>query len=103
MKKLFFLCGALCTLFNVGCEQLKNDEQNIVFKDQLVKQICIENWDANSDGELSYNEAASVTTVNEIFEETNIVSFDSDFDKIDKGEKAFITRNKQRKKQKTER
>ena len=63
-------------MFNVGCEQLKNEEQNIVFKDQLVKQICIENWDANSDGELSYNEAASVTTVNEIFEETNIVSFD---------------------------
>lgn len=70
------MCSVLCTLLNVGCEQLKNDEQNIVFKDQLVKQICVENWDTNSDGELSYNEAASVVTVNEIFIDTNIVSFD---------------------------
>ncbi|MDR2913941.1 MAG: leucine-rich repeat protein [Tannerella sp.] len=33
----------------------------IVFEDPLVKQICIENWDTNGDGELSTLEAEAVT------------------------------------------
>ena len=38
---------------------------NIVFEDEEnVKPICVENWDTNGDGELSYAEAAEVTTLN---------------------------------------
>ena len=32
----------------------------IVFADPAVKAICIDNWDGNGDGELSYEEAAAV-------------------------------------------
>ena len=34
---------------------------NIEFADAEVKRICVENWDTNGDGELSYKEAAAVT------------------------------------------
>ena len=37
------------------------DGTNIVFADQLVKEICTDKWDANGDGELSRQEAAAVT------------------------------------------
>ena len=33
------------------------EEDFIEFKDVEVKRICMENWDANGDGELSYKEA----------------------------------------------
>ena len=33
----------------------------IVFADPLVKSICVSNWDTDNDGELSYEEAASVS------------------------------------------
>ena len=35
----------------------------IEFADAEVKRICVENWDTNGDGELSYQEAAAVTTL----------------------------------------
>ena len=35
---------------------------NIVFDDEAVKAICINNWDTNGDGELSEAEAAAVTS-----------------------------------------
>lgn len=35
----------------------------IGFADSAVKTICLANWDTNSDGELSYAEAAAVTTL----------------------------------------
>lgn len=35
----------------------------IEFADAKVKEICVENWDKNGDGELSYEEAAAVTTL----------------------------------------
>ena len=37
--------------------------KNIQFADPNVKAICVENWDTNGDGELSYEEAAAVTTL----------------------------------------
>ena len=55
---------------------------NIVFADANVKAICIQNWDTNGDGELSYGEAAAVTTLkpsgaeNSVFWNTEITSFD---------------------------
>ena len=36
----------------------------ISFECPYVKAICIRNWDTNNDGELSYEEAASVTSLN---------------------------------------
>ena len=50
----------------------------IVFADPLVKEICIREFDTSGDGELSYDEAAAVTTndMRGIFEKTAITSFD---------------------------
>ena len=40
---------------------------NIEFADAEVKRICVENWDTNGDGELSYKEAAAVTDLGNVF------------------------------------
>ena len=54
----------------------------IVFADANVKAICVDNWDTNGDGELSYDEAAAVMTLkpsgaeNSVFWNTEITSFD---------------------------
>ena len=56
----------------------------IVFNDAAVKAICVDNWDTDHDGELSYGEAAAVTTLNpsgsnnqSVFKgNTTITSFD---------------------------
>ena len=42
-------------------------EGNIVFADANVKAICVDNWDTNGDGELSYTEAAAVTNLGQVF------------------------------------
>ncbi len=48
----------------------------IEFADATVKALCIQNWDANGDGELSLNEAAAVTNLNYVFQRnTSISSF----------------------------
>ncbi len=49
---------------------------NIVFADADVKALCVANWDTNDDGELSYVEAANVTSLGEVFKNnTDIHSF----------------------------
>lgn len=49
----------------------------IDFVDSNVKAICVANWDTNTDGELSFAEAAAVTSLGEVFkEDTEITSFD---------------------------
>ena len=49
----------------------------IVFADSNVKALCVANWDTNGDGELSYAEAAVVTSLDEVFRENaDIISFD---------------------------
>ena len=40
---------------------------NIVFESQEVKEIAVNNWDTNEDGELSYAEAAAVTSLGNSF------------------------------------
>lgn len=51
-------------------------QNNIQFEDDAVKAICVANWDTNGDGELSYDEAAAVTDLGEVFNgNTEIVSF----------------------------
>ena len=42
-------------------------EENIVFADTIVKDICVSHWDTNGDGELSYVEAALVIDLNNYF------------------------------------
>ena len=51
--------------------------QNIIqFEDDAVKALCVANWDTDGDGELSYDEAAAVTDLGEVFKgNTEIVRF----------------------------
>ena len=49
----------------------------ITFEDSTVKQLCVQNWDTNGDGELSEAEAAAVTDLGEVFKgNTDITSFE---------------------------
>jgi hypothetical protein len=49
----------------------------IQFADPNVKALCVTNWDANGDGELSYAEAAAVTDLGTVFKgQSSITSFD---------------------------
>ena len=49
----------------------------IVFADANVEAICVSNWDTNIDYELSYTEAAAVTTLDDNFRgNIDITSFD---------------------------
>ena len=48
---------------------------NIVFEDYLTKELCVNAWDRNFDGELSYREAAAVTLLNGVFYSSNITRF----------------------------
>ena len=56
---------------------VRNQQQeiigDIVFADAEVKRICVENWDSNNDGELSYNEAETVTSLGNAFKENDII------------------------------
>ena len=48
----------------------------IFFADAYVKALCVANWDTNGDGELSYEEAAAVTNLGDVFNgNTAITSF----------------------------
>ena len=60
-----------------------NNNSIITFADPNVKQICVQYWDTNNDGELSYAEAAVVTSLipageNEspFYYNDNVTSFD---------------------------
>ena len=58
---------------------LEEDENSkfIIFADDEVKHICIENWDTDCDGELSIAEAKAVTDIGEKFRNNRIItSFD---------------------------
>ncbi|MBO7418274.1 MAG: leucine-rich repeat protein [Bacteroidaceae bacterium] len=54
------------TLLDISAE-LEADKI-IEFADPIAKQICVENWDTNRDGELSYAEAAAVTDIGTLFQ-----------------------------------
>ena len=47
-------------LFSNIVEMENELSSNIEFADEKVKALCVENWDTNGDGELSYDEAAAV-------------------------------------------
>jgi len=48
----------------------------ITFADATTKNICLEYWDANGDGNLDTDEAAAVTNIGTVFQQTDITSFD---------------------------
>ena len=55
---------------------MRNLSDPIVFKDSVVKKICVANWDTDGDGYLSYAEAAAVKTLGSVFKNnTSIESF----------------------------
>ena len=65
------------SLLDVEAELEAQANEIIEFADENVKAICVQNWDTNGDGELSYAEAAAVTDVGEIFRNNPyITSFD---------------------------
>ena len=54
----------------------EEENANIQFTDAVVKSLCVQNWDANSDGELSKEEAAAVTDISSVFQnKSGITSF----------------------------
>ncbi len=58
-------------------EMEMDPDASIDFADAEVKRICVENWDSNEDGELSYGEAAAVTDLGQVFKSNKtIISFD---------------------------
>ncbi len=69
--------AALLTLLLFAAGMTKLQAQNITFDDPNVKALCVDNWDDNDDGELSYEEAADITDLGTVFKENpNITSFD---------------------------
>lgn len=51
------------------------DDSYIDFLDNSVELLCVINWDTNGDDRLSYEEAAAVESIGNVFTETNIISF----------------------------
>ena len=50
--------------------------QNFIqFEDDVVKSICVANWDTNGDGELSFDEAAAVTDIGKVFKQQYFTRF----------------------------
>ena len=49
--------------------------QNIQFQDGNTKLLCTLHWDENEDGELSYEEAATVTDLGTAFKGSSILAF----------------------------
>ena len=50
-------------------------EKAVLFADATVKKTCVEHWDKNGDGELSFDEAADVTDLGTAFQATRIKTF----------------------------
>ena len=75
-------CGALTDYRNAeiwsGLSFNYVDPCNIVFTDANVKALCVDpatGWDTNGDGELSYAEAAAVTSIGTVFKSQSIEYF----------------------------
>ena len=60
----------------LGAMEVTPKEPTIVFDDPYVKSKCLR-WDTDGDGELSYAEAAAVTSIGQLFfDDPSITSFD---------------------------
>lgn len=63
---------------NQEIKELKGEQ--IKFEDPQVKQKCIDNWDTDGDGELSYAEAAAVKTLGNVFTNDILINY---FDELE--------------------
>ena len=52
------------------------DKLYILFEDSTVEQLCLQNFDSDNDGKITYEEAAAVTSIGTIFSGKAITSFD---------------------------
>lgn len=69
--------GKQYTIEKAFVDDTPSPDEIINFADDNVKAICVQNWDTNKDGELSYEEAAAVTGIgNKFYAKTKIKSFD---------------------------
>jgi hypothetical protein len=59
-------CGEVLQSFEI-VQKIQPSSGPIQFADQYVKKVCVENFDTNADGELSYMEASKVTSIGERF------------------------------------
>ena len=60
-----------------NASQLPNSNEAIIFADPIAKYACVDKFDTNGDGEVSYAEAAAVTSLKGLFTDWNTVtSFD---------------------------
>ena len=60
----------------IGLEPENFGEKAMSFTDTTIRNICVEKWDANGDGKLTYNEAAAVTSIGDAFKgNTSIKKF----------------------------
>lgn len=64
MKKLSLL---LCASLFASANMFAGDDDPIVFADPVAEKICVDNWDFNKDGKLSYAEASGVKSVGMVF------------------------------------
>lgn len=76
MKRNLILMATIA-IMTIACESSNDSTPNgtIKFNDGLVQGLCVRNWDTNSDGELSYKEAAAVTDIGTVFKGSSIVQF----------------------------
>ncbi len=58
--------GDLLQSFTV-LQKLQPSDDNIVFADEIVKKVCVERYDTDGDGELSYKEASELTSITKDF------------------------------------
>ena len=59
---------------NIEIRPITNTNQPIQFESQSTKSLCVNNWDTNGDGELSYAEAAAVTSLGNVFKNSQSVT-----------------------------
>ena len=73
-------CGSYSAYNDIswgGFTSFQEECPYITFADNNVKTLCVANWDTSGDGELSYDEAAAVTDLDDVFKfNKTITSFD---------------------------
>lgn len=73
MKRIYFTFSIVALLLSSTALPLA--AENITFADAVVKAICVEKWDTDGNGELSMEEAAAVTDLENVFRGSVISSF----------------------------
>lgn len=59
----------------IGIEPENYGEKAMVISDATVRSLCLQNWDTDKDGMLTYGEAAAVKDIGTVFKGTSIKSF----------------------------